>query len=383
LIIDNELKSLIPPLAKEEKEILEKDILKDGIREPLIVWKGILVDGHNRYEISQKYNLKFKTQEKKFERKTDALLWMINNQLGRRNLANYDRVRLALKYEEILSPPAKERQKNPFKNYNKSSTGNDGVGAMLPQGRVRKQISKIAKVGERTISKVKLIEKNASENQKKQLSEQTKSINKVYNEVKREIANKVSKEEIKPISKEKFSIIYADPPWRYSFSPTEARSIELHYPTLNLKQIKNLKVPSEENAVLFLWTTAPKLREGLEVLNSWGFEYKTCAVWDKEIIGMGYWFRGQHEILLLGTKGKVKIPEPKNRFSSVIKERRTKHSKKPKQTYEMIEKMFPNEKYIELFARKKRDNWECWGNEINKEKKEESIKDLIKKELGE
>ena len=94
----------------------------------------------------------------------------------------------------------------------------------------------------------------------------------------------------------------------------------------------------------------------------WGFAYKTSAVWDKEKIGMGYWFRGQHELLLVGVKGEASPPIPGNRVSSVFKEARTKHSKKPGCVYEWIEKAFPGEK-LEMYCREQRPGWQMWGNE--------------------
>jgi N6-adenosine-specific RNA methylase IME4 len=198
--------------------------------------------------------------------------------------------------------------------------------------------------------------------QKEKLSNQKISINKMYHEIRKKVIQK----NVKNISlpKSNFSIIYADCPWRYDFSQTNERSIETHYSSMSLEQLKNIKIPSEKDAILFLWATSPKLKEALEVMESWGFEYKTHCIWDKEIIGMGYWFRGQHELLLLGTKGKVKTPNEKNRISSIIRFRRGKHSEKPKIFYDIIEKMFPNEKYLELFARNRRKNWISWGNEI-------------------
>jgi len=161
----------------------------------------------------------------------------------------------------------------------------------------------------------------------------------------------------------KYNIIYADPPWRYSFSKSKSRKIENQYPTMELKDICDLKIPSEDNCVLYLWATAPKLLEALKVMESWGFKYKTQAIWDKEIIGMGYWFRGQHEILLVGVKGKFSPPIKK--VSSVFKFRRTNHSKKPKQIKDYIELAFPKERKIELFAREKTEGWDVWGNEVN------------------
>ena len=164
-----------------------------------------------------------------------------------------------------------------------------------------------------------------------------------------------------------FDVIYADPPWQYDFAETDSRAIENQYSCMPLNQIKRLRkyIPAAENAVLFLWAPAPKLREALEVLGAWGFTYRTNAIWDKEKIGMGYWFRGQHELLLVGVKGEFSPPDAEARYSSVIREARTNHSKKPECVYTMIEAMFPGQRYIELFGRgEARGGWESWGLEV-------------------
>jgi N6-adenosine-specific RNA methylase IME4 len=162
----------------------------------------------------------------------------------------------------------------------------------------------------------------------------------------------------------KYDVVLADPPWKYDFAPSSSTQIEQHYDTMETEDICKLKIPSANNSVLFLWATAPKLEHGLKVLNAWGFEYKTCGVWDKITKGMGYWFLGQHELLLIGTKGNFSPPETSNRVSSVYSEKKGKHSKKPDYYYQLIERMFPNGKYLELFARKKYDDkWTVWGNE--------------------
>jgi len=162
----------------------------------------------------------------------------------------------------------------------------------------------------------------------------------------------------------KYQIIYADPPWRYNFSSTKNREIENKYPTMSLEDIKALKIPTNDNALLYLWATAPKLLEALEVMKVWGFTYKTQAVWDKEIIGMGYWFRGQHELLLVGVKGKFSPPTQSMRISSVLRERRTRHSKKPHIIQALITQWYPRESKLELFAREKTFGWDVWGNEV-------------------
>lgn len=176
----------------------------------------------------------------------------------------------------------------------------------------------------------------------------------------------VAKEEVHevPVITGKYNVIYADPPWKYDFAETSNRAIENQYPTMEVEDIKNTEVPCTDDAVLFLWATAPKLVEAMDVMRAWGFNYKTCAVWDKQIIGMGYWFRGQHELLLVGTKGNFSPPLIEGRESSIYGEQRTKHSKKPSHYYELIERMFPNAQYFEMFSRNKfSEKWQVWGNQ--------------------
>ena len=170
------------------------------------------------------------------------------------------------------------------------------------------------------------------------------------------------------MSDNKYEIIYADPPWRYDFSETDTRKIENHYSTMSLQEIKNLSPPSEDNCILFLWATAPKIIEAIDVIQAWGFEYKTQLIWDKEIIGMGYWFRGQHEILMVATKGNVSPPEQSKRISSVFRERRKKHSKKPDTIRILINNWYPDKSKIELFARDTFYGWDTHGNQAGSKK---------------
>jgi len=162
-----------------------------------------------------------------------------------------------------------------------------------------------------------------------------------------------------------FPVLYADPPWRYDFSQDDNRQIENHYPTMGLDEIRALEVPAADNSVLFLWTTSPKLAEGLSVVDAWGFSYVTCMVWIKDRIGMGYYARQQHEILLIGKRGSLPTPDPEDRPSSVITAPRGQHSAKPDVVYELLERMYPFAERCELFQRRPRDNWAGWGNQAS------------------
>ena len=158
-------------------------------------------------------------------------------------------------------------------------------------------------------------------------------------------------------------LVLADPPWRYDFAETDNRQIENQYPSATVDEICDMAPDTEPNCVLFMWATVAKLREAFQVMDAWGFEYKTSAVWDKEKIGMGYWFRGQHELLLVGTKGTFSPPVAEHRVSSVFREPRGEHSKKPENVYQWIEKAFPAAKKLEMFCRQPRSGWEVFGNE--------------------
>jgi len=113
-----------------------------------------------------------------------------------------------------------------------------------------------------------------------------------------------------------------------------------------------------------MWATAPMLPQALEVMRARGFEYRSQCVWVKDKAGTGYWFRNQHEPLLVGTKGNVPAPAPGTQYSSVIHAPVGRHSEKPACFAEMIEELFPNTPALEMFAREPRLGWDVWGNEV-------------------
>ncbi len=165
------------------------------------------------------------------------------------------------------------------------------------------------------------------------------------------------------------ALIYADPEWRFETFSRETgldRSADNHYPTSILDEIKARDVPSiaAKDCVLFLWTTAPMLESGIEVLNFWTFDYRSNFVWAKDRIGTGYWNRNKHEHLLIGTKGHVPAPAPGTQWDSLIEAALGEHSAKPEIFHELIEAYFPNLPKIELNRRgPPRPGWDAWGYE--------------------
>lgn len=161
-----------------------------------------------------------------------------------------------------------------------------------------------------------------------------------------------------------YAVILADPPWPMDNAPLPSRGVENHYETMPLDDILALDFPKADHAVLFLWTTNARLIDALEVAAAWGFEYRTNFTWVKDRIGLGHWNRLQHELLLVCRRGDMSPPAEGDRVSSVIHAPAGRHSEKPVEVHEAIERMYPDLPKLELFARRERDGWATWGNEV-------------------
>jgi len=184
----------------------------------------------------------------------------------------------------------------------------------------------------------------------------------------------------------KYNIIYADPPWSYRGKMMNS-SVTDHYDVMSLQDICDLPIKdiSENNCILFMWVTLPKLNEFMKVVESWGFEYKTVAfVWVKKnmkskgyFMGLGRWTRANPEICILATKGKI------SRIDKGIRQLQIhpieKHSKKPNIFRKLIIDLVGDLPRIELFARTKVEGWDAWGNEVPKEE-QRVIKNVRRKQ---
>ncbi len=358
--IDPEFQKLIPPLDPEEYKQLEANIKKDGCLSPVILWNGNVIDGHNRIKICVKHKIKYQTTEIEFDSRDTVIEWIILNQFGRRNISAYTRAELALKLESLFKKRAKQNLKK------SKGAGKKGL-TILSKVNSRKEIANVARISEGNISKVKHIQKKATPEQKAKLVSGEESINRVYNEVKRDESKEAYNERIENAelkTDKKYRIIYADPPWSYGNTRSSGNAKD-HYSTMKLDEICALPIHnlSTDDSTLFLWVPSPLLEDGIQVINAWGYKYKASFIWDKVKHNWGHYNSVRHEFLLIGVKGSG-TPDVKELVDSVVPiEKTKKHSEKPEEFRAIIDKLYTKGKRIELFARSKAKNWERWGNE--------------------
>ena len=376
----HEVAQIFPLMQGEEFESLKKDIKDNGLREP--IWldqNGWIIDGRNRHRACIETDTQpvFRTYTGK-----DLINFVVSMNLHRRHLSEAQRSVVGAKIANMqqgartdLAQICAMSQDQAAELLSISRRSLQSAKKVLDQG--VSELINMVESNDLAVSTAETISKVEPEEQKRIISlDDKKAILAAAKEIQQKERDERRLERIEKIvgisANNKplydigiFNVIYADPPWRYDYSVSTSREIENQYPTMELEDICNLPVSkiSADDCVLFLWATSPKLLEAIEVIKSWGFTYKTNAVWVKDKIGMGYYFRQQHELLLVATKGNIPTPEPENRYSSIIQGERTDHSSKPELVYSILEKMYPEYPRVELFCRDPKEGWAAWGNQ--------------------
>jgi len=222
-----------------------------------------------------------------------------------------------------------------------------------------------------TLKDIGLTKNESSKAQKlaslpKEIFEEIKTGSKSFTQAAREFNRSETKRTIPNTPTGKYRVFYADPPWKYGDQLTENYGpTRFHYKSMNITELCNLPINelAEDNAVLFIWVTSPLLSECWPVIKAWGFKYKTSFVWDKIKHNMGHYNSVRHEFLLICTRGSC-VPDKPKLFDSVQSIERTEHSKKPEEFRIIIDTIYTHGKKIELFARKKTEGWEVWGDQV-------------------
>jgi len=392
--IDPELQELCPALSRGEEKQLEDNLIAEGCREPLIVWKekNLLLDGHNRFRLCAKNVILYDIIEISLPDREEALLWIIRNQLGRRNLSTFAKAELALKLETILKAEAKDNQ---GKRYDKLDE--------KPRSKAtRKKLAEIAGTSENTIQRVNAIIDRADPDIKEQVRAGAMSINQAYKKVQRD-TNEAKRLEVRDQNAEliknapnlqtaidqgaRFSTIVIDPPWHWDDEEDGAGYLGRSHPdyaTIPFEEL--IKLPIEdlaaENAHLYLWVTNRSIYKAAELCMAWGFRHNTNLTWCKvykskntrfsgctrkprclapnPALGLGKYFRGSTEHIAFGIKGNMETRNNSTPTWFLAPVGGDKHSSKPSEFYDLVERCSPGP-YLEIFSRMDRVGWSTFG----------------------
>jgi len=375
----------------EQKRLdeLKQDIQKNGLQVPIVISQGMILDGRNRFKACLELGINPET--KTYDGDPWSFVWSLNG--TRRDLVAEQRY-LIWKHchEQSDAYQAEKRRIETEANRKRSEA------AKVQENRGNQYTKPSEKVEVRQHTDDAPPQKDRSSQRPDAKAKATESKtnqgavqrgDQLYKE-RPDLAKKVMAGQIKPaeahrqmkkdqvsakvedLPKDKFNVIYADPPWKYNDSQavkgdygSGTGAANSHYPSMTLSELKALDIPSmtASDSVLFLWATCPLLEDALELLKAWGFKYKAQFVWDKIKHNMGHYNSVRHELLLICTKGSC-TPENVKLFDSVQSIERAEHSRKPEEFRDIINTLYPSFKKIELFRRGEApEGWSVWGNE--------------------
>lgn len=406
----HQLANLFPLIEGDAFAELVEDIRAYGVREKIKILDGQILDGRNRYRAAIAAGVLDETDDYRYpgigegtgsikppfaafvpQIDGDPLAWVLSKNLYRRHMTESQ---LAMSGAELATMRQGERTDLP---------SIEGKSEEAPQYS-QKQAAELMQVSVTSVERAAVVRKHGVEglaDRVKQgemavsvaeqiarlpVSEQLNILRgadpKAFGRVARERRSVIQAEKKeRRIEREadlgarqvamptkRFGVILADPEWQfepYSRETGMDRAADNHYPTSSTDLIASRAVASiaADDAVLLLWVTVPMLLQGIAVMQAWGFTYKSHAVWIKDRVGTGYWFRNQHELLLLGTRGNIPAPAMGDQFRSALSHDVAEHSTKPPFAHEIAEAYFPSLPKIEMNARRARPGWTAWGLE--------------------
>jgi|HubBroStandDraft_6_1064221.scaffolds.fasta_scaffold00056_93 N6-adenosine-specific RNA methylase IME4 len=395
-LLPHKFADIFPLIESYELKELTADIKEHGLIEPITLYEGFILDGRNRYKAafnaglwpdSSNPPLKDHKFFDTFSGSDDeALSFVMSKNLKRRHLNESQLSMVGGRFEALKQGARTDLVSQDTKSGKSKAGAAETVGVSTPSiARARKVLKKGSKKLQAAVDKGDIPVKTAADiadlspeeqadilketETKENPTDKARTAKNAVKKNKRAKQEKALGAKVRALPTTKFGVILADPPWRYENIPMGdlTKSPESHYPTQSLKDILKLKVPSisAPNSVLFLWAVAPMLPEALQVMSKWGFTYKAHLIWHKVgKLGLGYWFRNEHELLLVGIKGKIPAPAPGTQIKSILQAKPGRHSEKPEEVLKLIEKLFPSLPKIELHRRgEPRKGWEAWGNE--------------------
>jgi len=383
------LAEAFPAMTKDEFRALLEDIHVHGLHDPITLYEGKILDGRHRYMACTQMRRDIECVEYTGD---NPLSFVISKNEKRRHLTPSQLAMVAGKLATFAA-----RGSNQFR-----MVATEGSSRELPSKPLTiAAIAENLNVGQATIKRAKVVVEQGSEETIEAVSsghlsvniaetivknvprdEQTalmllpereiiakaREINARNNILRRQermgmLQERVNNNTALTVDK-KYNILLVDPPWKFE-AGDNSRAVENHYPTMTLQELAALPVQelSDKDSILFMWATIPFLANAILLMETWGFNYKSHIIWNKPSLGLGFWVRAKHELLLIGTRGAVPAPAQGTQSPSVIEAPIGRHSAKPALFAELIEALYPGLPRIELFCRSPREGWATWGNE--------------------
>jgi N6-adenosine-specific RNA methylase IME4 len=405
------LAEMFPSLGAEAYQAMKADILEHGLREPILLCHGQILDGRNRYlslyelwrderplgpgwgELAGKplpvralNPLTAGSGLYVWYQGTDLLDLVISLNLHRRHLDESQRAMIAARLSASI--PAKKGRKAAATNAPNGvhSTAeaslqlNVGVRTVVRARAVllggTKELVAAVDNGKLPVSEAAkaLAMAPAEQTRIAGLAEagQARGVRVTLKQGRRAAIEASLGRRQEGLPSGQFGVILADPPWRFETRSSFGmdRSAENHYPTMTTNDICGLPVAAiaADHAIGLVWATAAMLPDAMDVLDDWGFVYRSHIVWDKGAVnGLGYWLRNRHELLLIGTRGRPPAPAEGTQWPSLIQATKGAHSTKPAFGHAFAETFWPSLPKVELFARAPRLGWSVWGNQAKEQ----------------
>lgn len=394
--------ALFPVLEGAELEVLAKDIAEHGLREPITLLDGQVLDGRNRLAACRLAGVE--PQFREWQGEGSPVAWVISVNLHRRHLSTGQRAIAAARASEMFKAEARERQLSGLRQnrstvpanlrereestLSESERTSAARGAKLfgvsPRttefGRkvLRDGHGEVVEAVERNqlaVSTAATLSDMPKDEQRELVARGKKEILRLYRQIRAEDAAKRREERARlaeeirqeppPPPKGPFRVIVVDPPWRYGRASDPSHRARNPYPDLTVEEICTLDVArlAHEDCVLWLWTTNAFMADAYRCLDAWGFTPKTILTWDKVRMGLGDWLRNVTEHCILAVRGKPIVEAGEH--TTLISESRREHSRKPEAFYQLVEALCPGSK-LEMFARQEREGWTAWGAETRR-----------------
>lgn len=371
---------LFPEMQEQEFQELKQDISKHGQQVPILLYQGKVVDGRHRLRACAELGIVPRFEEMVAANDAEVNHAVVSINLHRRHLTEGQRALIGARLTNS-TVGTNQHTAGAVSQQKVASELGISVDSVLRGKKVIQhgapELVQAVADGKVSISSAAKLAALAKEDQAqlnfediKAIQNASKAINKAKFEARRqerlqEIEAKRANNKPLEASLGTFSVIYADPPWDYM------GEMAVGYPCMSVQKICDMPIADicAEDAVLIMWCSSSLLAEALQVVNSWGFTFKTSAIWDKNVAGQGAYFRQAHEVLMIGVKGNVPEVPYSARPSSVLKYPRLEHSRKPLELYQLIDDMYPELNKIELFCRGEPHGpgWTGWGNECTQQ----------------